>query len=508
MTRSAPIQVGTRALSGMVGGLVLGLVTVFELLAGTGFAQANAPMNGVGQRFELKSSSLPAPYSRPAVGKPAPSVVRPEGALPRVPKDFSVSVFASGLNRPREMSVGPDGTIYVSQTREGNVLALRDNDGDGKVDMRVVFADGFREPTGLAVQGDALYVVDRRAVWRVGFDGESMKALPRTLVTRPGALGSGGGHITREIVFAPDGQHFFVAIGSATNVGEDPHPRATVQQFRLDGNVRMTYASGLRNPLGLAFYPGTNDLYAVVNERFGLGAGLVPDYFTRLTPKGFYGYPYAYIGAHADPQFGELRPDLVAKSLAPDVLFQPRSGPSGLLFVTPVTGDANDNEEVASGLPPSWAGDALVAFHGTQTEGAGASAIVRVPFHQGKPEGAYQTVVAGFGTGLRGEKDGLWGRPVWLVRARDGSLLVSDDVADVIWRIRWTGGDVVAAAPAATRAADIAPMVDGVAPRASAQNAVSDTANGFAPARSNAPALSLSPRSGPVSTSSAFTPSH
>ena len=504
MTRSAPIVAPIRALLGIAGGLALGLVS-----AGISTAQAETPMGGfsmggVGQRFELKASSLPAPYSRPPVGKAAPSIVRPDGAMPRVPEGFVASVFASGLSHPREMSVGPDGTIYVSQTREGNVLALRDSNGDGKADMRVTFADGFREPTGLAVQGDALYVADRRAVWRVGFDGEAMKALPRTLVTRPGALGTGGGHITRELLFAPDGEHFFVAIGSATNVGEDPHPRATIQQFRADGNAQMTYASGLRNPLGLAFYPGTDDLYAVVNERFGLGAGLVPDYFTRLTPNGFYGYPYAYIGPHADPQFGELRPDLVASSLAPDVLFQPHSGPSGLLFVKPVKRDA-DGEEVAAGLPPEWTGDALVALHGTWTEGAGASTIVRLRFHNGKPEGAYETVVAGFGSSAKG---GLWGRPVWLARARDGSLLVSDDVANVIWRIRWTAHNVVASKVRPrvpeTAPSDEAPLIAS----APAEEALPDTGAGFATARTTPPALSLAPQAEPVSTTSAFAPSH
>ncbi len=505
MTRSAPSQVRIRALPLIAGGLALVLTLPLFTLPMSA-ALAGSPAGGIGQRFELNAVSLPAPYSHPPVGTAAPSVARPDGVQPQVPEGFVAGIFASGLTHPREMSVGPDGTIYVSQTREGNVVALRDSDGDGKADMRVTFADGFREPTGLAVQGDALYVADRRAVWRVGFDGESMKALPRTLVTRPGALGTGGGHITREIVFAPDGKHFFVAIGSATNVGEDPYPRATVQQFRADGNVQTTYAAGLRNPMGLAFYPGTNDLYTVVNERFGLGAGLVPDYFTRLAPNGFYGYPYAYLGAHADPQFGELRPDLVAASLAPDVLFAPHSGPSGLLFVVPAKpADDDDAAPVVEGLPPEWAGDALVALHGTRTQGAGGSAVVRLRFKEGKPDGAYETVVAGFGGGLSAGKGGLWGRPVWLARAHDGSLLVSDDVANVIWRIRWVAGDLVAAAPpvAAQPARDVPQMAAGRLP-----DADPDTGNTFAATRSEPATLSLAPRNEPAAMPSAFAPSH
>ena len=399
------------------------------LLAAPSFADAQSTGMSVGQSFSLSVENLPKPYARPPVGLVPPATARPSGALPQVPKDFRVDIFANGLSGPREMVVGDDGTVYVSETREGRVLALRDSDGDGKVDMRVTFADGFREPSGLAIHGAALYIADRRAVWRVPFDGDTLKALPRSLVTRPGALGTGGGHITRELAFAPDGKHFYVAVGSQTNIGEDPLPRATIQQFRADGHVQLTYAAGLRSPVGMAFQPGTNDLYAVVNERFGLGGGLVPDYFTRVERDDFYGFPYAYLGPHPDPQFGELRPDLVKVSKVPDVLFAPHSGPFGLLFVD------------GKGLPPDWAGDALVALHGTRADGGPAGfAVVRVPFENNRPRGGYETVMAGFGH--RHDSQGIWGRPVWLARERDGSLLVSDDVANVIWRVTWDGAHV------------------------------------------------------------------
>ena len=400
-------------------------------------AQAGS-IETVGQRYELSPSSLPVPYSAPSVSAAAENIKRPEGAMPKVPKGFQVGIFASGLERPREMAVAPDGAVFVAQTYQGKIAVLRDADGDGVAEMRMTFADGFREPTGLAVHDGALYVADRRAVWRIGFDGDTMRALPRIMVTRPGALGNGGGHITRELVFAPDGKHFFVSVGSETNVGEDPWPRASVQQFRADGHAQSTYASGLRNPVGLAFYPGTDDLYAVVNERFGLGAGLVPDYFTRVVRNGFYGYPYAYLGPHPDPQYGELRPDLVRTTLVPDVLFAAHSGPLGLLFAK------------GRGFPPEFRGDAIVALHGTRAgNGLAGYELVRVRFRDGRPVGGYETFMTGFGvTGLEtaqaGSKDqsatvNVWGRPVWLAEARDGALLVSDDVADVIWRVSWTG---------------------------------------------------------------------
>ena len=163
-------------------------------------------------------------------------------------------------------------------------------------------------PHGLAFHDGALYIADIRAVWRVAYKTGDLKAGERLPVTRPGALGTPGAHWTRNVVFSPDGRSFFVAVGSASNVGEDPEPFATVQRFNADGSQQTTFAAGLRNPVGIAFYPGTNNLYVVVNERDGLGDGLVPDYLTRVEAGQFYGWPYAYIGKNPDPDFGAKRP--------------------------------------------------------------------------------------------------------------------------------------------------------------------------------------------------------
>lgn len=395
-------------------------------------AQPNdAALPAVGQYFEFSLSDLPPPYA-PTPDKADPSnqpieeIVRPRDAMPSVPPGFHVAVFADGLRRPREIATAPGGLVFVSETHQGDILALRDADGDGTAETSIVFAEGFREPTGLAVENGALYVVDRRAVWRIGFDPSTLEVQTRVMVTRPGALGEGGGHVTREIVFAPDGKHFLVAIGSQTNVGEDPSPRATIQQFSLDGQMQTSLAAGLRNPVGMAFNPDTDDLYAVVNEREGLGPGLVPDYLTRVKPGAFYGFPYAYLGAHPDPQFGDLRPDLVQATETPDLLFPPRSMPLGLLFCH---GDA---------FPPDYRGDALVALHGAWRGGAPVHGIARVRFHEGRPGRGYEIFMSGFEMGAGGVP-GVWGRPVWLAQTDDGALLVSDDVANVIWRVTWTG---------------------------------------------------------------------
>lgn len=414
----------------VTGLLRAGVMSLVLCVSGVASVQAQAadgdPMRP-GQTFRLSLDDLPAPYSRPAVPRGGDYAPRPAGHMPDVPDGFKVSVFAGGILQPREMAVAPDGTVFVALARDDTVLGLRDIDGDGKADQRVAVAAGFRDPTGLAVHDGSLYVADRRAVWRIALPGEELRPMPRSMVTRPGVLGFGGGHVTREIVFSPDGEHFFVAIGSATNVGEDPHPRATIQQFRIDGNVQTTYASGLRGPVGMSFYPGTDDLYALVSERYGLGGGLVPDFLTRVERDGFYGFPYAYLGNHPDPQFGDLRPDLVKASIAPDLLLEPHTGPMGLLFV-----------EAGDGLPEEWQGDALVAAHGTRSDGGSAGfAVLRVPFRDGRPVGGYEAVMTGFKA--KGPKGAIWGRPVWLARAGDGSLLVSDDVANVIWQMRWEG---------------------------------------------------------------------
>lgn len=399
-------------------------------------AQAAGQADAVGRRFELRISDLPPPYAplmqdTSAAAPAAEEIARPQEDMPAVPAGFHVGIFAGDLMRPREMAVGPGGLVFVSQTHEGNIIALRDADGDGIAETKEVFAEGFREPTGLAIEKDALYVADRRAVWRIDFDATTLEAEPRIMVTRPGALGEGGGHVTREITFAPDGAHFFVSIGSETNVGEDPSPRASIQQFRTDGQMQMSLATGLRNPVGISFYPGTDDLYAVVGEREGLGKGLVPDYLTRVKPGGFYGFPYAYLGAHPDPQFGDLRPDLVQTTEVPDLLFPPRSMPLGLLFVR------------GTGFPPDYQGDALVALHGGR-QSTGVHGIARVHFRDGRPEPGYEIFMSGFEERTKAEPvpggmDRVWGRPVWLAEAADGSLLVSDDVANVIWHVSWSG---------------------------------------------------------------------
>jgi len=366
---------------------------------------------------------MPRPYATPAIANPPQTIPRPPGALPKAPPGFSVSVFASGLFQPRWMEVAPNGDVFLSQPDEGKVSLLHDR-GDGNV-LITTYARGFDGAHGLALHEGYLYVGDRKAVWRVPYREGMLRAGKPERVTKAPTLGRPGGHFTRDVVFDSKGG-LYVTIGSKDNLGEDPLPEATVEQVLPDGTLRP-YATGLRNPVGVAFYPGTDNLFVTVNERDGLGDGLVPDYLTRLEPGAFYGWPYAYIGNHPDPELGTKRPDLVAKARVPDLLFQSHSAPLGLVFYE------------GAQFPADFKGDALVALHGSWNSSKPTGyKIVRVRFKDGKPVGGYENFLTGFWDG-QSNPARVWGRPVGLAVAKDGSLLVSDDVGKVIWRVSYVG---------------------------------------------------------------------
>jgi glucose/arabinose dehydrogenase len=400
------------------------LTLAMVVAASAAYAETDRP----GQRFVVRPDQLPQPYATPSVGNGSERIRRPEGAVPRVPQGFRAAVFAGGLDNPRWMTVAANGDVLLAEPREDKVTLLRDGDGDGTADTVATLVDGFERPHGLAIHGGYLYVADVRGVWRMRYKpGQTKIADKPQRVTKPDAFGPPGGHWTRNIVFHPDGSRFYVAIGSRSNNAEEPPPRATVQEFSADGTVQRTFASGLRNPVGIAFYPKTDHLYVVVNERDGLGDGLVPDYLTRIRLGDFFGWPYAYIGNHPQPGLGEKKPDLVKKAKVPDVLFQAHSAPLGLVFY--------DRDR----FPAKYRGGAFVALHGSWNSSKPTGyKVVFVPFTGGKPAGGYENFATGFWA--RGARTAeVWGRPVGLALARDGSLLVADDVANVVWRISHAG---------------------------------------------------------------------
>lgn len=397
----------------------------------------------LGAHFDIRPESLPQPYATRSASNSPGIIARGPGATLQVPAGFTASIFADGLEHPRWMTVANNGDVFLAESDAGKVTLLRDANGDGKAEFKTTFADGFEQPHGLAFHDNALYVADTRAVWRIPYTDGATKGVSHTAVTTPGAFGGHEDHWTRNIAFDAKGR-LFIAIGSSANVTEDPPPRATVQVAE-NGKMR-TFASGTRNPVGIAFYPGTDDLYVVVNERDGLGDGLVPDYLTHLVEGGFYGWPYAYIGNHPDPKFGSKRPDLVAKAITPDLLFQSHSAPLGLVFYE---GDQ---------FPASYRGDAFVALHGSWNSNVPTGyKIVHVPFRNGRPAGGYDNFAVGFWAQNTGNASSLgksfsvamglssaetasvWGRPVGLAIAKDGSLLVADDAGNAVWRIAYTG---------------------------------------------------------------------
>jgi len=382
-----------------------------------------------GQHFSVSPADLPAPYATPGVDNSSKVIARPANALPEVPKGFSIDAYVTGLDNPRFMALAPNGDVFLTQPSEGRVTLLRDGKGEGKADLVTTFAEGFNEPHGLAFRSGYLYVADIDKVWRIPYEpGQTKAAAKPEPLTAPHALGDGTGHWTRNIAFAPDDKSLFVTVGSASNIDEDPPPRATVQQFDLDGKPLGTFASGLRNPVGISFYPGTSDLYVVVNERDTLGDGLVPDYLTRLQKDGFYGWPYSYLGNHPQPGFAEKRPDLVAKAIVPDLLFESHSAPLGLVFYG------------GTQFPKEYKGDAFVALHGSWNAAAPRGYMVaRVPFKDGRPQGYYEAFMTGFWASGTNKAE-VWGRPVGLAVASDGSLLVADDVGEKIWRISYKPG--------------------------------------------------------------------
>ncbi|MBF0334934.1 MAG: sorbosone dehydrogenase, partial [Alphaproteobacteria bacterium] len=236
-----------------------------------------------GERFHVDPATLPEPGEGRGASNPPQVVPRPEGVAPQVPEGFRVTLFAEGLEHARWLAVAPDGDVFLAESRPGRVTLLRDADGDGRAEFRAVFAEDFRMPHGLAVHGDALWVVDLDHVWRLPRQPGQTRQSARIAVTRPGALGDRSGHWTRNLAIHPDGDRFYVAIGSRGNLREEPEPRATVQEFRIDGSAQRTFAAGLRNPVGIAFRPGGAELWTVVNERDNMGDSLVPDYLTRLS---------------------------------------------------------------------------------------------------------------------------------------------------------------------------------------------------------------------------------
>lgn len=364
---------------------------------------------------------LPPPFATRSASNPPRVIPRPPGAQLHLPPGFHIETYAEGFQRPRFMTLGPNGEILLADSADapdGAIYLLEPNTTPKRL------LDGLDRPYGLAFHDGYLYVGQPTSVMRYRYDAKAL-TLGRadTVVPMPGF---GADHWTRTITFTSDGTKMYVAVGSGSNdsPGEPPE-RAAVNRFNPDGSGHEIFASGLRNPVGLRFYPGSDVLWASVEERDGFGDDLVPDYLTHLEQGGFYGWPYAYIGPHPDPHNGAKRPDLVQKTITPDVILEPAHvAVLDFIFYT------------GSQFPAEYRGGAFLAQHGSwnRSKRVGYS-VAFIPFSNGKPSGPARDFITGWM--LSPDSKDVWGRPVGLLQLADGSVLVSDDGGNKVWHVTY-----------------------------------------------------------------------
>ncbi len=384
------------------------------------------------QKYHLRPADLPPPNATPSAMN-FPKVTEAEGTPNFItPPGFSVSLYAEkGFVEPRWMVLATNGDVFVSDARSGRIHILRDKNGDGKVDERFIFVTGLEQPFGMAFWKDFFYVANTNGIVRFKYKAGQTQAdgAPEKIADLPGK--GYNQHWTRNLIFSPDGAKLYATVGSETNVSVEADPRrAAISEYNPDGTGHRIYAAGLRNPVGLAFYPGTRTLWTTVNERDGLGDDLVPDYATSVKEGAFYGWPYSYIGKNEDPRRQGERPDLVSKTVVPDVLIQSHSAALGILFYQ------------GGMFPKDYNGSALVALRGSWNRAKRTGyKIIRIPFKSGKPVGGYEDFIAGWSPDESSRE--VLGRPVGLLMLKDGSLLITDDGAKKIWRVTYSKSERV-----------------------------------------------------------------
>ncbi len=396
--------------------------------------------------------NLPAPQTSalPLV-KTAKAVGWPAGVAPTPAPGLAVARFAEGLDHPRWLYRLPNGDVLVAETNgpankpkgfkgwaakivmggagagqasPDRIVLLRDTNGDGVAETRTVFLTGLHSPFGMALIGGELFVANTDAVLKFPYvDGQTEITAKGTKILDLPA-GPTNMHWARNLLAAPDGSKLYVSVGSNSNIGENGMDteirRASILQVNPDGTDPKVFASGLRNPNGLAWNPVTGELWAAVNERDELGNDLVPDYMTSVKEGGFYGWPYSYYGQHIDARVKTQRPDLVARAIVPDYALGPHTASLGLLFYTGVL------------LPEQYRGGAFVGQHGSWNRNPPSGyKVVFIPFAAGKPSGPARDILTGF----LDDKGKARGRPVGVIEDQRGAVLVADDVGGVIWRV-------------------------------------------------------------------------
>lgn len=412
-----------------------------------------------GVQHHITVADLPAPFASPSAGNGPEVAMAPANATLSVPAGFTVTKFVSGLSNPRLLRVAPNGDIFVAETGRNRIRVLRAADGADVPSGNQIFAEGLERPFGIAFYppGDNpkwLYVANINSVVRFPYHNGDLKASGDAQVIVPKlAESSGGGHTTRDVVFSQDGKRMFISVGSGSNVAErmrkktpdeikswetehglgatwgPEENRADILVTDPEGRAPLhTYATGIRNGVGLAINPATGDLWVSTNERDGLGDNLVPDYVTSVKEGGFYGWPWYYMGNIEDPRHAGDRPDLRGKAIVPDVLEQSHSASLEMTFYNATTG--------AAAFPAEYRGDAFAALHGSWNRATRTGyKVVRIRLNHGVATGQYDDFLTGFVV----DNESVWGRPVGVTVAHDGALLVTEDGHGTIWRVAYAG---------------------------------------------------------------------
>ena len=411
-----------------------------------------------GVKHHITLADLPPPFSTRSSGN-GPDVVRqPANAALSVPPGFRVALFAAGFSNPRLVRVAPNGDIFIAETSRNRIRVLRAADGAWAPSANQVFVEGLDGPFGIGFypsnsNPEWIYIANNNSIVRYPYQNGDLKAHSAPQMIVPRLSESRGGHTTRDIAFSRDDKRMFISVGSGSNVGEGMS-RKSRDAIRLwevghgrgaawDGEANRadilvtdpegrdplrTFATGIRNGVGLAVNPETGQLWTSTNERDSLGDDLVPDYITRVKEGGFYGWPWYYLGNHEDPRLAGERPDLAGQAIVPDVLLQSHSASLEMVFYTATGG--------AAAFPADYHGDAFAAFHGSWNRSVRTGyKVVRIRIADGVPTGEYDDFLTGFVV----DDASVWGRPVGVAVAHDGALLVTEDGNGTVWRVAYVG---------------------------------------------------------------------